>query len=879
MAMAAPSWRRQLPFAPDVDTSITSNVIIQRCIKMDERQNVVTGVGKKRLTPEVVAMLLTLDCDIDKSMKEKRQSITSSKNNNSTYVCKTLTKVDCNVGIVNIVKISGQPLGFSLREYNVNKGERPGGIFVSRLTPGGVVEQNSLLSIGDEILEINSVPVNDYKLSDVVAMIQIPKKLSLRVRFGHEGLSNDKDIGETNSNFTCVKKINKSDNHDNQELNTQASLPGESGFLQFRRSSSGRMLPDLPAGLQHSEHLEIDNERMTRIDTNKFFNSKVSHRTQLNQKNDSKTSKYQQLNPNGIYPFNGSINLKNFPVRATNQRRSTGDITLVDTVGNSLQNDVQDGVNVSRRLDPSDVKFDIISSNNPKVNSTSKISHSINEIKIEAKQNWFKESESFGSSSSLSSSESPIVRSSNHKTSIGALSRSEMLTVSSQLSDNSPVSSSTENEDHNCNVILRKEKVEHEKHSFFHPLSSDDIRESNNNSWFSKISYQKRKQVRKFSEGSRALSKALTGDPYRVHEPKDISSDDAEHGYRLYPGIPQESQPRAVSGMLTLAIIKGAQLGDFSGKEKRKKTKVFCSIESDGVKQASTLAKKGGNDFEWNDSFEIELQRSRELCVNVYTRFKKNDTKIAEGTLSLASLHNEGNEHCLAVCLEPFGLLCIKLSFTDMKFMLQRTPSQKKEGVFGFPLETVLRREGSKIPNLIRKCVEEINARGLETTGIYRICGNAAKKKALRAQFDNDSSNVNLNSTENPVDVNIITGLLKDYLRELPQPLLSQDIRELLISQDVDTLSETVLSQIVDIFPRFSKATIKYLFDHFSTVLMNSEVNKMDSHNLAVCIGPVLLCPSLSLSTVSTVNDTKKDINAIRLLLEVWPKPEQVSAC
>ncbi len=47
---------------------------------------------------------------------------------------------------------------------------------------------------------------------------------------------------------------------------------------------------------------------------------------------------------------------------------------------------------------------------------------------------------------------------------------------------------------------------------------------------------------------------------------------------------------------------------------------------------------------------------------------------------------------------------------------------------------------------------------------------------------------------------------------------------------------------------------------------MNSDANKMDSHNLAVCIGPVLLCPSLGGTTTSTVSDTKKDINAIKLL-------------
>lgn len=937
------SARRRLPQAPNIDTSVTSGEIVQhrRFVDMEQIQNM-ASIAKKRLTPEVVAMLLSLDYDSEATMDTNNSARSDVFNKSFGEISQTTNRkvtLQGDVGLVSIVKISGQPLGFSLREYNVNKCEEPGGIFVSRLTPGGVVEKNSLLSTGDEILEINRVAVKDYKLSDVVAMIQIPKKLTLKVRFRRRTRGDSRDTSKEqgiekpkqnvrNLNNNCIYN-EQSHRDDNQRTGlkqaSQATAVTAPGALKFRRSSSGRLLPAPPESEVTKYHLSTRSEGRSNqhtshtVTSNESSGTKYSIGSSVVSRNDypigsnelswTKSSN-AQLGPNTGVSINNNlcqrvsnthlnkevIKSRSKPVHeiTTNkqkgQKRSTVMPASINDEKHSQGTDSQDGKHTSKRLDPGDIKLDIIASRDSK--SAYSKSASVNmatrtpdEIKIQSKESdksaLRNTSETFGSSSSLSSADSPksqIRKPKNSSSSLGTngLSRSEILAHSSRLSDSSPVSSSAESEDHMSKVT--SEKQDH-KPPFLHSLSSDDLGQSHN-SWFSKIGHQKRKHARKFSEGARPLSKpAAFGEPYRVHESKDVASEDAEHGYRLYPGTPQESPSRAVTGMLTLDIVKGAQIGESIATEKRKKTKVTCSVDCDGVRQASTVPKKGLNDFEWNENFEIELQRTREIRITVCSRSKKEDVKIAEGCLSLATLLNEGSEHLLAVCLEPSGMICVKLKFTDMKFLLQRTPSQKKEGVFGFPLETVLRREGSRIPNLIRKCVEEINKRGLETTGIYRICGNAAKKKVLRAQFENNSESVDLSQTENPVDVNIITGLLKDYLRELPQPLLSRDVRELLCETKAEAVSDNLVSEIVKKFPRPSKMTIMYLLDHFVTVLLNSDANKMDSHNLAVCIGPVLLCPSLGGSAISTVNDTKKDINAIKLLLEIWPKPEQVSAC
>lgn len=47
-----------------------------------------------------------------------------------------------------------------------------------------------------------------------------------------------------------------------------------------------------------------------------------------------------------------------------------------------------------------------------------------------------------------------------------------------------------------------------------------------------------------------------------------------------------------------------------------------------------------------------------------------------------------------------------------------------------------LRREHSKVPLIVRQCVEEIERRGMEEVGIYRVSGVATDIQALKATFD-----------------------------------------------------------------------------------------------------------------------------------------------
>ena len=54
----------------------------------------------------------------------------------------------------------------------------------------------------------------------------------------------------------------------------------------------------------------------------------------------------------------------------------------------------------------------------------------------------------------------------------------------------------------------------------------------------------------------------------------------------------------------------------------------------------------------------------------------------------------------------------------------------------------VARRERSKVPLIVRQCVEEIEMRGMEEVGIYRVSGVATDIQGLKAAFDSSESPV-----------------------------------------------------------------------------------------------------------------------------------------
>ena len=61
------------------------------------------------------------------------------------------------------------------------------------------------------------------------------------------------------------------------------------------------------------------------------------------------------------------------------------------------------------------------------------------------------------------------------------------------------------------------------------------------------------------------------------------------------------------------------------------------------------------------------------------------------------------------------------------------------------------------------------------------------------------------------------------------------------------------------------------MLNHLKRITSRSDKNKMSCMNVAVCFGPLLLCPTSS--TVTRISEEfAKNTEVLRYLLEIWPE-------
>lgn len=98
------------------------------------------------------------------------------------------------------------------------------------------------------------------------------------------------------------------------------------------------------------------------------------------------------------------------------------------------------------------------------------------------------------------------------------------------------------------------------------------------------------------------------------------------------------------------------------------------------------------------------------------------------------------------------------------------------------------------------------------------------------------------------VDIHSVTGILKLYLRELPEALFTDQLYPSLSeafnqSNGNYTRRIELLKGCFEKLPQQNKIIIKFILDHLIRVHKHEDDNKMSLHNLATVFGPTLLRP------------------------------------
>ncbi|KAI5280242.1 hypothetical protein KEM54_003803, partial [Ascosphaera aggregata] len=155
-------------------------------------------------------------------------------------------------------------------------------------------------------------------------------------------------------------------------------------------------------------------------------------------------------------------------------------------------------------------------------------------------------------------------------------------------------------------------------------------------------------------------------------------------------------------------------------------------------------------------------------------------------------------------------------------YAMQPVPSSQQQyshiqekGVFGHTLEELFDRDEIAVPWIVFKCIQSIDAYGLDSEGIYRQRGSAHIIDQLRMKFENDPAETDLMNPETFAhDINNVAGLLKQFFKELPNPLLTNELYSSFINAsryENDNQRRDAIHALINDLPDANYATLRAL--------------------------------------------------------------------
>ncbi|XP_040509493.1 unconventional myosin-IXb isoform X7 [Gallus gallus] len=178
-----------------------------------------------------------------------------------------------------------------------------------------------------------------------------------------------------------------------------------------------------------------------------------------------------------------------------------------------------------------------------------------------------------------------------------------------------------------------------------------------------------------------------------------------------------------------------------------------------------------------------------------------------------------------------------------------------------------LTSERNSVPIVMEKLLEHVEMHGLYTEGIYRKSGSANRMKELKQLLQADPNSVKLEN----YPIHTITGILKQWLRELPDPLMtSAQYNDFLRAVELPEKQEQLCAiySVLEQLPQANHDTLERLIFHLVKVALIEDVNRMSPNALAIVFAPCLLrCPDTS-DPLTSMKDVSKTTMCVEMLIK-----------
>uniref|UniRef100_A0A2K5DHQ8 RalA-binding protein 1 n=1 Tax=Aotus nancymaae TaxID=37293 RepID=A0A2K5DHQ8_AOTNA len=146
--------------------------------------------------------------------------------------------------------------------------------------------------------------------------------------------------------------------------------------------------------------------------------------------------------------------------------------------------------------------------------------------------------------------------------------------------------------------------------------------------------------------------------------------------------------------------------------------------------------------------------------------------------------------------------------------------------------------DGIRLPAVFRECIDYIEKYGMKCEGIYRVSGIKSKVDELKAAYDREES-TNLEEYE----PNTVASLLKQYLRDLPENLLTKELMprfEEACGRTTETEKVQEFQRLLKELPECNYLLISWLIVHMDHVIAKELETKMNIQNISIVLSPTV---------------------------------------
>ncbi|XP_039099244.1 unconventional myosin-IXb isoform X7 [Hyaena hyaena] len=277
------------------------------------------------------------------------------------------------------------------------------------------------------------------------------------------------------------------------------------------------------------------------------------------------------------------------------------------------------------------------------------------------------------------------------------------------------------------------------------------------------------------------------------------------------------------------------------------------------------------NDFEPpKQSKAQKKKRKQDRAVqqhngHVFTSYQVNIPQSCEQCLSYIWLMDK------ALLCSVCKMACHKKCVPKIQTYCSYTCRSKSEpgaepGHFGVCVDS-LTSDKASVPVVLEKLLEHVEMHGLYTEGLYRKSGAANRTRELRQALQTDPAAVQLEN----FPIHAITGVLKQWLRELPEPLMTfAQYGDFLRAVELPGKQEQLAAiyAVLEHLPEANHNSLERLIFHLVKVALLEDVNRMSPSALAIIFAPCLLrCPDNS-DPLTSMKDVLKVTTCVEMLIK-----------